>query len=72
MCLFDYKARKNTYILTFLQVQKSPSNTPINSKLQHPLGKDRTFEDWIVQISAPSGQNSVQMPYPTVEFVRRL
>ena len=28
-----------------------------------------TFEDWIVQIPAPSGQNSVQMPHPIVEFV---
>ena len=23
----------------------------------------RTFEDWIVQIPAPSGQNGGQMPY---------
>ena len=28
-----------------------------------------TLEDWIVQIPAPSGQNSVQMPYPILEFV---
>ena len=28
-----------------------------------------TFEDQIVQIPAPSGQNSVQMPYPVVGFV---
>ena len=28
-----------------------------------------TFEDWIIQISAPSGQNSVQMLYPIVGFV---
>ena len=36
---------------------------PINSKLLHPQA------DWIVQIPAPSGQNSVQMPYPVVGFV---
>ena len=28
-----------------------------------------TFENWIVQIHAPSGQNGVQMPYPIVGFV---
>ena len=28
-----------------------------------------TFENWIVQIPAPSGQNGVQMPYPIVGFV---
>ena len=28
-----------------------------------------TFENWIVQIPAPSGQNGVQMPYPSVGFV---
>ena len=28
-----------------------------------------TFEDWIVQIPTPSGQNGVQMPYPIVRFV---
>ena len=28
-----------------------------------------TFEDWIVQIPAPSGQNGVQMPYLIVGFV---
>ena len=28
-----------------------------------------TFENWIVQIPAPSGQNRVQMPYPIVGFV---
>ena len=27
-----------------------------------------TFEDWIVQIPAPSGQNGVQMPYRIVGF----
>ena len=27
-----------------------------------------TFEDWIVQIPAPSGQNGVQMPYLIVRF----
>ena len=37
-----------------------------------PLGKKRgiwTFEDWIVQIPALSGQNGVQMLYPIVGFV---
>ena len=37
-----------------------------------PLGQSpaiRTFEDWIVQIPAPLGQNGVQMPYPIVGFV---
>ena len=48
---------------------------PIKSKLQHPLppaGQTPgiwTFENWIAQIPAPSGQNGVQMPYPTVGFV---
>ena len=46
---------------------KSPCYASINSKLQHPPGI-WTLEDWIVQIPAPSGQKSVQMPYPIVEF----
>lgn len=29
----------------------------------------QTFDDWMVQIPAPSGQNIVQMPYPIVGFV---
>ena len=37
-------------------------NAPINSGIS-------TFEDWIVQVPAPSGQNGVQMPYPIVGFV---
>ena len=28
-----------------------------------------TLENWIVHISAPSGQNGVQMPYPIIGFV---
>ena len=54
---------------------KRPYNAPINSKLQHPPpppGQTKgiwTFEDWIVQIPAPSGKNGVQMPYPVVGFV---
>mgnify|MGYP006896122196 CR=1 FL=1 len=30
-----------------------------------------TFKDWIVQILAPSGQKSVQMTYPMIEFVHQ-
>ena len=50
-------------------------NAPINSKLQPQLPSPGhipgilNFEDWIVQIPAPSGQNGVQMPYPIVGFV---
>ena len=50
---------------------------PIKSKLQHlpsppPPGKARAVELLKIgsfQIPAPSGQNSVQIPYPIVEFV---
>ena len=28
-----------------------------------------TFEDWIIQIPAPSGQNGVQVHFPMVGFV---
>ena len=28
-----------------------------------------TFEDWIVQIPASTGQKNVQIPYPIAEFV---
>ena len=47
---------------------------PINSKLQHPPPPRQTpgiwtFENWIVQIPAPSGKNGVQMPYSMVGFV---
>ena len=49
------------------------SNAPINSKLQHPLPPGIwTFEDWIVQIPAPSGQTNVQMPDPIVGFVYQM
>ena len=57
---------------------RSASYAPINSKSQHPSPPPPppeqtpgiwTFEDWIVQIPAPSGQNGVQMPYPIVGFV---
>ena len=40
-------------------------NTP-----PHPKhGQTPGFKDWIVQIPALLGQNSVQMPYPIVGFV---
>ena len=31
-----------------------------------------TFEDWIIQILPPSGQNGVQMPYPIVWFISQV
>ena len=56
-----------------VQCEKGITNALINSKLQHPPpGKTPgilAFEEWIVQIPTPSGQNGVQIPYPIVGFI---
>ena len=43
-----------------------------NFNIPTPSGQNPgiwTFENWIVQIPVPSGQNGVQMPHPIVGFV---
>ena len=46
---------------------------PINSNFNTPPPRQSpgiwTFEDCMIQIPTLSGQNSVEMPYPIVEFV---
>ena len=66
----------NVFIIGLQLLPKSfKTYAPTNSKLQHPPSPLQAkpgisaFGDGIVQIPALSGQNSVQMPYPIVEFV---
>ena len=53
---------QNVKVLCVDQLETSTSPPP-------PLPGIWTFEDWIFQIPAPSGQNGVQMTYPIVGFV---
>lgn len=63
--LFDFKSQRNwiSILKTVKEVKRSKNNTilmpPPNLILTHG----------IIQISAPSGQNGVQMPYVIVGFV---
>ena len=53
-------------------MRRSNRNFNISPPLPPPPGKARAFELLKIgsfQIPAPSGQNSVQIPYPIVEFV---
>ena len=72
-CAFWRRLLSLPYHLSIFEDLEPSLYAPIKSKLQHPPPGQSpgiwTFEEWIVQIPAPSGQNGVQMPYPFVRFV---
>ena len=51
-------------------MRRSSRNFNIPTPGQGPATS--TFEDWIVQIPGPCGQNSVEMPYPIFGFVYQM